>query len=355
MSEKFFKHKYLERVRPELFDFFTKDYSLEDFCQFMFGFESKKAKKITAYLWEHFDLNLVNLIYIFSNRLQINKDLLYQAIENYEYDSFLNFRLIDFSVLKKMIDAYGEKRVVQMVFFEDSLVYLEDINELVDLCEERNLKEYFPMKPKPQSLEQLYAQLNSFALKYESEDFDLEQKAEVIALEGKIINGYQIKVPRTHYELVELGGLLNFCLGNGTYSKRVKKGTWSLITLYKNNKPYCCVQFSRYILKQARSFNNEVLPKDLVSFLEKELLSSPQVPDDYIPIESPFLVAYKYDNKDLYFMIKSREKLSFYKYLNIPFDIYESFSKSSRKNRFFSNIIKKSYKCQPLEINEVYN
>jgi len=69
--------------------------------------------------------------------------------------------------------------------------------------------------------------------------------------------GLFIGVPLTNHELIEVGALLNHCVGNGTYSSKVLNKESNIIT-FKDKENYLlgCVEFANGKVIQSKGYSN---------------------------------------------------------------------------------------------------
>jgi hypothetical protein len=318
----------------------------------IFGFSSKKTNKLVVnniFLNDNFDWALIDRVQTLSAGCKINHDLIFQKIENYETGFFNKKISITKKFIFKLLKNYPEKRVLDLIF-EDSQYIVDTMsmfNQLEKHCE-RDGKDYFSYLPKkPKSMKEIHDKVNKVLIKAGIENFSLEQREDVLKMDNKIILDGKavIRVPVTHYDLVDLGEDLNFCIGNGTYSYEVRNGRSSIVAIYSNNKPMYGVQFTRYSLKQAYGFGNSIIPKEILFALEDCLTSKPEVPEDFIRISHSFIYGYKYNNENLYIMLSNG---GIYMYENVSNETYEGFVKSESMGSYFAKVIKVDHHCERL-------
>lgn len=96
---------------------------------------------------------------------------------------------------------------------------------------------FLPKKPK--SLKDLHDSAQRFMSKLGQTDFSLNQREDVLLYDNKKISGtdYIIRVPKTHYDLIDLGEALRFCIGNGSYSNDVRDGKCSIVGIFDKKGP----------------------------------------------------------------------------------------------------------------------
>lgn len=328
----------------------------------LFGFSSKQSRRIISSKVLRSeggaDLYLSFLIWTFS-KIKINKDFLFKACDTYFPEEGSAIEL-DFNILREFQNSYQDKRLIQLFFQEENLEYWKDIQEMVIYLKNKSQNLVIPINPKPQTMEELHNRLDATCQKLSEENFELNQRADVLALEGKKIkDGLMIKVPNTHYELVEVGGALNFCLGNGVYSNKIRDNLCSIVVVYDKLKPLYAIEFGRYKIMQSKGVANSSIPKEILLDIQDLLIKKPDLPEDFIPLgeNHGWIQGFKYDNKDFYLMVKNVKhynNFNIYKYLDVTQEDYEKFLQESRKGAFFNKEIKTKYDCEIVKVGVVY-
>lgn len=338
---------------------------------------SKQAKLITInqiFKNNNLDFYLANICF-FATKANLNLDLIFNFTTKYneniktnknseQFNFYFSEYSFNLSLFKTSLKYYPEQRILELlsnplnidndsiidcfkmiqVVEKKSIIYLkEKFPNISKFDFNKKLKEIFPLKPK--SLKELHDNLSLILSRFNSDDFDLNQREDIVVLHNKTLQDHDlyIEVPKKHSDLVLLGQKLNFCIGNGTYSKGVLSGNYSIIALYsaKDKKPKYGIQFTRYSVSQAKGFGNSQLPSNILLSIEDLLIKKPELPEDFIPFgPHSFLFGYKYDNSSLFVMFK---KGSIYSYENVPHDVYESFLKE--KGKCLNSTIKPNYKC----------
>ena len=147
-----------------------------------------------------------NLIFSFIESYNLNLEL---VKDNYEH---INDELI---ALLRLF--YNDSRIIKLLLTEpihikDTVYSLKKISEY---------PQFTPIK-KPISLYQLHEEVNELATKIKIGNLPLKQREDVIKLNKENIgDNLTIKVPMTHFDLVELGEKLSFCIGNGYYTGNI--------------------------------------------------------------------------------------------------------------------------------------
>lgn len=118
-----------------------------------------------------------------------------------------------------------------------------------------------------EELTSLLANLYNFSCQ---EDFKLPQER-ILYLEGKKVLGLEVHVPKTNYELIELGNSLHICVGEGYYANLVRNKNSFIIILRNKERSVYCVELDRRSLevKQAKSFFNDEADALLKKQLDK--------------------------------------------------------------------------------------
>ena len=180
-------------------------------------------------------------------------------------------------------------------------------------------------------------------------DFCLNQREDILLYDGKKLDGtdYVIRVPKTHYDLIDLGEDLSFCIGNGTYSHGVRDGEYSIVGIFDKKGAVYGIQFSRYRILEAQGFGNlwENKPDaNVLLKLRNTLTEAPKMPDDFLPItDSSWIHGYRYDNKDLYLLLGDN---IVYQYFGVEEEVYEELLNHEVKGRFVNQVIKRNYSCE---------
>ena len=324
-------------------------FPVEEATNLVFGFSSKKARKFVVdklFVNENFDWAIIDRLCVLSSKCKVNKDLIFQKLDGYKLGSLNKGLIITQKFIFQLLKSYPEKRVVDLIFEDSDYIKdsMEMFNQLDKHCErdDKNYYEFLPKKPK--SMKEIHDKCNKILIKIGIADFSLEQREDVLKLDKKEILGGQavIRVPRTHHDLVDLGEDLNFCIGNGSYSYQVRQGNCSIVAIYSGNKPLYGIQFTRYSIKQAYGFGNSVIPKNILFEIEDNIISKPEIPEDFIRMSHSFIYGYKYDNENMYFMLSNG---GIYMYENVSNETYEEFMDADSKGSYFASVIKKDHEC----------
>lgn len=346
MLSELLKSHYLE-IPNQLFSYleeFVNENDIKKLSMNVFGFSSKRSLKIIRNLVNdnHIKYSFLHLIKVLSNDKSFNKDLILNTFEliDISKENF-NIHHINKTNINLLEKYFNERQIINIITEKPELV--TDIFLMLKRVLENNI-ELTKIKEHKKTLE-LHDYLTMLCSRIKN-DFDLEQRPDVVILEGKkIIDNLTIVVPRTHLDLVKLGQKLNFCIGNGNYSKQVKNKQCSIISVCENDNPKYGVQFTRYSVLQAKGLGNSNLPKNVLYALENLLTEKPELPTDFLEItDSSFIDGYKYNNKDLYLSMKGKV----YIYIDVPHNVYEELIASDRKGAYLNSHIKNRYEYQRL-------
>lgn len=111
--------------------------------------------------------------------------------------------------------------------------------------------------------------LNIEIRKQSQENYYLNQD-EIEHIDGQEFEeGLFISVPLTNHELIEVGALLNHCVGNGTYSSKVLNKESNIIT-FKDKENYLlgCVEFANGKVIQSKGYSNSNYKFNHVKFFK---------------------------------------------------------------------------------------
>lgn len=345
MLSELLKENYLE-IPNELFSYleeYSKENDIKKLSFNIFGFSSKRSLEIIRNRINDsiLDYRILNIIKVLSKEKSYNKDLILNTFEKVENNLEFQFRNINKTNVSLLEKYFNQKQIIDIVTSQLELV--SDLLLMLKKVLDNNIpltkiKEYKKTKELHDYLSILCSRIKN--------DFDLEQRPDILILDGKkLIDDLNIVVPRTHLDLVKLGQDLNFCIGNGNYSKEVKNKKCSIISVYQNDKPKYGVQFTRYAVLQAKGLSNSIIPKNVLISLQNLLIQKPELPTDFLEItDSSFIDGYKYNNKDLYLSMKGK----IYIYLDVPNSVYEELLESDRKGSYLNIHIKNKYEYQRL-------
>lgn len=250
-------------------------------------------------------------------------------------------------MIQKLLRYYSEDRVLTLVMGQQNAEYLLHTPKLLTYIEsnKKALGEFTFLPKKPKSILSLFWEMEELNNKLSLGDFPLGQKEDTQLLHGEQVEGFDIVIPQTHYDLVKLGEALRFCIGNGDYSREVSEGK-AVVALYKQGKPAYAFQFSPYRVLEAQGFANQAeVPAEIMSSLKSMFTITPTKDSQFIPITDSYWVnGYRYDGTDLFLLLKE----TVYVYKNVPLETYETLLDSRSKGAYVNKWIKKNYDCEKL-------
>tara|TARA_Y100000310_G_scaffold2331_3_gene3007 strand:- start:4126 stop:5253 length:1128 start_codon:yes stop_codon:yes gene_type:complete len=298
------------------------------------------------------DLNACHFAYV-AARLskEITPEHIVQRLNNQQtnlFDKVLDQKEIKLPSLKVILNNTSCVRILKFLWESgDSIELLPDTLTMIMSIKEDDPELELLKRKKIKKLVELHNIAQRTASRLAEGDYSLEQRDDILALNNvEFGEDMVIKVPETHFDLVRLGDSLEFCIGNGSYSRSVKERKSSIIAVFQKGAPLYGIQFTRYTIKEAHGFANKRQYKpsyETLAQLEKLILKEPTRPDDFLPItDSSFIKGYKYDNTNLYLQLKT----SIYVYFNVPNHVYEELLDSDRKGGFLNKNIKPDYECE---------
>lgn len=281
-----------------------------------------------------------------------NNDTLIQVLNSQE--KALKSDLGSSGMLIKHVKAlskhYNASRIVKLLWSSELLHLSDTLSMMEKITKNHPSLNYLPKKPK--SIMDIHDCCVRALPKVNQDNYSLEQRDDVLLLDNLSVDEeHFIKVPKTHFDLVDLGESLNFCIGNGGYSKKVLDKKASIVAVFDKKGPKYGVEFTRYNINQAHGFSNisSFSPsKDFLKKLESLITKEPELPTDFIKItDSHWVNGYKYDGKDLYLLLKDK----IYVYFDVPKDVYEEMLNGDlNKGTFVNKQIKPHYSCEFLSM-----
>lgn len=326
--------------------------AITEMSQYVFDQNTKASRNclISMFYVDSFDFVMLHLVRILQKNIGMDINHIYQLVKERSVTAFTDdvvngviFSIKDITLITK---AYPKTRWMKL--FSSHLGLVKDTaSMMVTIGDEMPSLNYLPKKPK--SLDDVHFACLRTLPKISQENFSLAQREDVLALDGKVLMGdLMVRVPNCHYDLVDLGESLNFCIGNGDYSRAVANGTSSIVAVFDKNGPRYGVQFSRYRVLQAHGLSNLPANKptgEVLKALQEMLTCEPTLPSDFLPIiDSGWVKGYKYNDKDLYLLLNG----VVYIYFDVPIDVYEELLISDRKGRFVNTIIKGEFQYERL-------
>lgn len=305
---------------------------------------TKKSRKWLMSIFENENsIGWIHIVRLLCKSAKINQDIVFRYLNDIDLKKENHSDKLSLNLLQLLKKEYNENRVVKLIL-ESDYSHNSDISYMLKELRTKVDINFLPNKPK--NLDDIHSSCVDIFQKLKTDNYSLEQREDILALDNTVIkNDLTIRVPKSHYDLVFLGEELNFCIGNGYYSREVKEKRCSVVSIYKNNKPIYGVQFNRYSIKQAYGFDNQIIPSKILVDIQNALISAPEVPHDFIAIsDSKWINGYKYNDKDLYLLLNGH----IYIYYDVEQDIYEQLILSERKGAFVNRIIKGTYEYKKL-------
>lgn len=304
------------------------------------------------------DLTAITLIRALLSRKKsaITTDAILQYIHQQQsalHPSAINaLKSTDVGLFLQHVDA---SRLLKLLWCSDLGCLRDTVNMMRTIQENMPALSYFPAKPK--NILQLHTCCVRMMPKIGQKDFELQQREDILILDRRAINDELfIRVPKTHFDLIDLGEELSFCVGNGDYSRLVQQKRCSIVAICDKNGPKLGIQFNRYRLLQAQGFANqeETAPSpDLLKQIMDVLIAEPSLVKDFLPItDSHWVHGYRYTDDDLYLLLNNW----IYLYRDVPQDVYECLLDSDTKGRYVNRYIKPVYACERIgHIDELCN
>ncbi|KZX57680.1 hypothetical protein A3709_18830 [Halioglobus sp. HI00S01] len=295
-----------------------------------------------------FDPNFVILAFRLSHA-GFNRDILLEYLSAYQraplgdelsmYETNAAARF-SATTAESLRQHYTDRRLLRMFFaldfryWEDLSYQLRQIEELV-----AEVKSALPKKPK--SFNQLHESLSVCLAHIERDDFDLNQREDVVGLDGlRLTEELTVRVPKSHYDMVAIGAHARFCLGDGEYSEGVAKGLYSVVSICRAQRAVYGVQFHRHAIIEARGVGNSVVPDEVICLLREHILRPPEATEDFIVVDNSFIRGYRWFDDSLYVLFGNG---NCYAYAGVSMDVYEEFVTAASRGSFFSTQIKPDY------------
>jgi hypothetical protein len=281
-------------------------------------------------------------------RAKINPDMAIQASKSFQgtldIPGVSKLRIKD---VKSLLKTYSPQRIIKLLWAVDGQFVADTFFMLDKIHRAHPDLAYLPKKPK--SMTEIHDKCTATLPKVGQRNFPLEQREDVMQMDGRqLTDELVIRVPKQHFDLVDLGESLGFCIGNGDYSEQVRAKKSSIVGVFDKNGARYGIQFSRYRILEAQGFGNSRKNKpspELLKSLQLLLTATPEMPDDFLPIiDSRWVHGYRYNDKDLYLLLND----IVYIYFNVDHDTYEGLLDSEAKGRFVNNHIKNNFEYERL-------
>lgn len=209
---------------------------------------------------------MLNIIFVVKKiRPEIDEQLLLPLIKKYSHSAFIPDNLI--LPLQNMLASYNDKRIVKMFSNYEQDDFLEDSVIMYQRLLENDLEIDQVLPPKPKNIREIHTILTRESSKIKQLKYKLNQDD---FYNGIMVGEYEIFIPQTSHDLIEIGNQLSICVGNGYYAEQILKKYSKVLCLKKDNKFKYCIEFSyssNNIIIQARGFANANMDKKLVDLL----------------------------------------------------------------------------------------
>lgn len=217
---------------------------------------------------------MLNIMFMIKQvRPAIDQQILLPLIKKYSHSAFLKEELV--VPLTNMLCSYNDKRVVSLFsnykeedFLEDTVMMYQSLLE-----QDLNIDSILPSKPK--DFRELHQLFTKECMKTKRPNNNLKQDLDHLL--GLSVGDYKIFVPYNSKELIEIGGQMGICVGNGLYARKILKKECRIIALVdKDNKFKYCIEFTDSRILQARGKHNRSMEEKLVKELRSTIFNAPK-------------------------------------------------------------------------------
>lgn len=205
-----------------------------------------------------------------------NYDLVIRFITTNELVNYASELPEDF--LKNLKHFFSEERIFSLIMESQKKrnleTYIKDTAYSLNFLLESDLKELALSKIKnSKNLIDLHNKVSDVVKFLSQDNFKLNQDL-VHGLSGQKVKDYEIFIPQSNHDLIELGKTLHICVGDGQYGELIKKKRIFIIALKNAQGRYShCVEVDRGSLnvKQSKTYHNKEMGPVLVSILSEKL------------------------------------------------------------------------------------
>lgn len=225
---------------------------------------NEKDKKVNT--------EMMNIVFLVKKIFpQIDEQLLLPLVRVYKHSAFISSDYL--LPLQNMLSIYNEKRIIGIFSnYGDEEDFLEDTVAMYTRVFQNNVNvnDIFPEKPK--NIRELHTIFSRECVKISEPKSLLNQKLTYLA--GKKVGDFDVFIPETTYDLINIGNPLNICVGNGLYAQKVIKKQCNIIALKDSSGKFTyCIEFNRNGIIQARGRSNVSMTGELLKKLQEVLLS----------------------------------------------------------------------------------
>lgn len=186
-------------------------------------------------------------------------------------------------MILNLIDGFlekyrGSKKKKQNMRFKGEIIeykfpenIFDDISSAIDTVLSDKLYEIYGLDKKAGVIKSIKNNIKSLKIKsFNTFESELSQQIQRIPqkilelnqhkiafLQGLDFKGLKIVVPNTNIQLIEVGLLLNNCVGNGQYADRINNKKCFVIFLKSSNVEYCIELDKKFNIIQFKTYNNE--------------------------------------------------------------------------------------------------
>ncbi|MCP4914649.1 MAG: hypothetical protein GY909_16150 [Oligoflexia bacterium] len=222
---------------------------------------------------ENKDLSAEFMLNISSNDLDKN-------LETFEH-YWADFREIS--------ELYGRERMViltknstydkQTLYDTSSMLKrIKDLVKFMEDPEERaiyegvNLRKILPGKPK--TIAEIHDTLSAILSTLNSRPVKLSTKRVIHLDEMDVTDELRIVVPKNSRDLVRVGDLLNFCLGNGVYTEKINDAESSILIIEEKGVPKYALEAIGSHIVQAYGKSNSPVPSEKLNLIKEVFINN---------------------------------------------------------------------------------
>ena len=248
---------------PTEFDFEKDGKELEE----VLGLKNKLIIKefYQALLSEDFygkkvNTEMLNIIFTVKNICpEMDEQLMKPLIKRYEHSSFiLEDYLLD---VKNMLMNYNDKRIISLFANYEQDDFLEDCAIMYKRLFENDITIDDILPKKPKKLREIHELFTRECSKIREPKSLLHQSLN--QLKGVKCGKYDIFIPESSYDLIDIGNALGICVGNGYYAKKVSTKRCNIIALKEKENFKYCIEFDKAGFIQCRGYSNRNMETEL--------------------------------------------------------------------------------------------
>ena len=208
---------------------------------------------------------------------EMDEQLLLPLIRNYykEYDSSEHYRFYDKELdsFFKVVSNIVKPRVAIKWFLKNNKFSSRDLRDTSEMYDRlMRLKEGNVLMPKFKTIKELHDWLSLEVSKLKQKKFNLGQGLD--DMDGlELGSGIKVVVPKTNHDLIAVGKELKHCVGNGGYADRALMDKIKILTLFKDDVLWSCLEYNngKFIQKRGLRNQNTKLTSQQEELLLKEI------------------------------------------------------------------------------------